>query len=143
MTSIIIVIICIKRLVSFFFFLNIYIYNNLQYYTWEHNSSSVINDIFFIFSKKSPEMSQDTVLHVKDYRSLHEMSRKQPPADQRSQGDNAYEDVRPVQAGTGHVLAPSGEEYATVDRARQWRDADSRHSTGEDTTLVENCLYSG
>ena len=88
-------------------------------------------------------MSQETDPQVDDHRSHYEMSHKQPPANQRGQGDNAYEDVRPVQTGTGHVLAPSGEEYATVDRARQWRDAESRQSTGEDTTLVENCLYSG
>ena len=114
-----------------------------MYYTWEHNPSSVINDIFFIFSKKSPEMSQGTDPHVDDHRSHHKMSLKQPPADQRGQGNKAYENVLPFQTGSGHVLAPSGEEYATVDRARQWRDADSRQSTGEDTTLVENCLYSG
>ena len=103
----------------------------------------VLNEICVVFSKKSSPMSQETDPQVDDHRSHYEMPHKQPPANQRGQGDSAYEDIRPVQAGTGHVLAPSGEEYATVDRARQWRDADSRQSTDEEMILEENCLYSG
>ena len=92
----------------------------------------------YIFRRKSPEASHqtaDTDKHLEDENGRHEIT-------------YMYDDAFPVQTGSGgHVVAPSGEEYATVDRARKWRDADNRESltsNGEDnleTTLVENSVY--
>ena len=66
---------------------------------------------------------------------------KQPPANERGRQDNAYDEVIPVQSGGGYVVAPGGEEYACVDNTRKWNETGVRQSTGEDTTLVDNELY--